>query len=249
MAGDAARVLAGRCDAYGYVSSISVYQWGEHTDESSPVVTGDPDAGVTDYAADKRGAELAVLRHVSHALLVRSGLVLGPHEDVGRLPWWLSRIARGGRVVAPGRPERPLQYVDARDLAAFTLDSLVAGRGGPVDTTSRSGHASTASLLHACVDVTGSDAQLVWVDEATLAAAGAEPWTELPIWVPEVGEGAGFLEGDSARAASWGLHCRGVADTVRDTWDWLVRDGLVEQPPARMPHGLPVATEKVLLRD
>jgi 2'-hydroxyisoflavone reductase len=247
VATEAAGVLAPLTDRYGYVSSISVYEWGRHVDESSPLVDGDPDATDGEYPALKRGGELGVLAHVPDALLVRCGLILGPHEDVGRLPWWLSRIARGGRVVAPGRPARALQLVDVRDLAAFTLDALVSGVSGPVDVTSPSGHATTGTLLQACVDVTGSGAELVWVDEATLVAADVAPWTELPCWVPETAEFAGFMESDTALAHRLGLRCRPVHDTVADTWEWLRDEDRVDGPPSRTRLGLPEDKERVLL--
>ena len=188
-----------------------------------------------------------MLRAFPSALLARAGLILGPHEDIGRLPWWLQRVARGGRVVAPGRPERPLQLVDVRDLAAWLLDGLTGGVTGPVDVISRSGHATTASLLEACVAATGSGPELVWVGEDELAAAGAEPWTHLPCWVPEQGEFAGFLEVDTARAAATGLTCRPVEQTVADTWAWLQRDGLPPQRADRAVHGLPDELERRLL--
>jgi nucleoside-diphosphate-sugar epimerase len=246
-AGLSARLLSRRVGRFGYVSSLSVYVWGSHVDESSPVVPGDPEATDGDYAAIKRGAELAVQAAFPDAVLARAGLILGPHEDIGRLPWWLGRIARGGRVVAPGRPDRPLQYVDARDLAAWLLDSLAGDLHGPVDVVSRSGHATTRSLQQACVDVTGSTAALEWVDEQTLAAAGAEPWTQLPCWVPEAGEFAGFLESNTALAAATGLHCRPVVETVADTWAWLRAEGWPVQRPDRPTHGLPPEIEAQLL--
>jgi 2'-hydroxyisoflavone reductase len=243
----AARLLRDRVRRYGYVSSASVYVWGEHVDESSPLVDADPEAGATDYAADKRGAELGVLAWFPDALLARAGLILGPYEDIGRLPWWLTRIAAGGRVVAPGRPDRPLQYVDARDLAAWLLGGLETGVSGPVDVISRSGHATTAELLEACAEVTGSDADLVWVGERELEAAGAEPWTQLPCWVPEAGEFAGFFESDTRRAAATGLRCRPVRETVADTWRWLQEAGPPVQRPDRNVHGLPADLEQRLL--
>lgn len=243
----AARLLRDRADRFGYVSTSGVYVWGEHVDEGSPLVEADPASTGRDYAADKRGAELGVLQSFPDALLARAGLILGPFEDIGRLPWWLTRIAAGGRVVAPGRPGRPLQYVDARDLARWLLDGLSTGLTGPVDTISRSGQASTAELLEACVSATGTDAELVWVPEEQLAAAGAEPWTQLPCWVPETGEFAGFLECDTSHAAATGLVCRPVRDTVADTWAWLQRSGPLPQRPDRPIHGLPVALEQQLL--
>ncbi len=248
IAGVSARLLAGRVGAYGLVSSQSVYVWGEHVDESSPLVDADPAADDVDYAADKRGGELAVLAHHPRALLARAGLILGPHEDIGRLPWWLDRIARGGQVVAPGRRDRPLQYVDARDLAGWLLDGVATGQAGPVDVVGPSGIATTASLLAACVDATGSDAELVWVHATDLEAAGVEPWVQLPCWVPETGEFAGFLEGDTSLAVERGLVCRPVEETVLDTWRWLQAEGPPPPRPGRPAHGLPPELEQQLLR-
>lgn len=244
---DAAELLRGRVGRYVYVSSRSVYRWPPvpGVDESAPVVDADPDASSTDYAADKRGAELAVLTRHPDPLLLRAGLILGPYEDVGRLPWWLARIARGGPVVAPGRPSRPLQYVDVRDLAGFALDQVTTG--GTFDVVSRPGHCTTADLLQACVEVTGSRPELVWVSEADLDAAGVQPWTELPCWVPESGELAGLMASDTSKAAAAGLRCRPVEQTVADTWAWMTRDGVPSAPAGRPPSGLPPDKEATLL--
>lgn len=250
VAAEAAAELAPRSSAYVMVSTISVYVEGQHVDETSPVVDGDPDAEDGDYPALKRGAELGVLRHAPEALLARCGLILGPYEDIGRLPWWLHRIAQGGAVVAPGRPDRPLQYVDVRDLAAYLLAAPWAGVSGPVDLASRSGHATMRTLLEACVRTAGPvdpEATLMWVPEERLAEVGAQPWTQLPCWVPETGPHAGFLESDTSRALGTGLDCRPVEETVADTWAWVRREGMPEQRPDRPVHGLPPELEQRLL--
>lgn len=231
---DAARMLAGRVDHYGYVSSRSVYRWPipSGVDESAPVVDASPDStDGSDYAAAKRGAELAALEVFGEsALLARAGLILGPYEDIGRLPWWLERLARGGRVPTPGPPDRPLQYVDARDLAAFLLDNAEQAAGGTFNTVSRPGHTTIGELLDTAAATVGGDAELAWVAPATVEEAGVSAWTELPIWVPPTGELAALHDADVSAAYARGLRCRPVADTIRDTWDWLRRDGM---PPAR----------------
>ena len=248
---DAARLLEPRVGRFGYVSSRSVYTWPPALggDESDAVVDGDLDADVTDYAADKRGGELAALDAFGpdRVVLARAGLILGPYEDVGRLPWWLDRISRGGKVVAPGAPDRPLQYVDARDLAGWLLDALAAGVSGPVDVVSRPGHATTHDLLSACVAATGADAELVWVPEDVIEELGAEPWTQLPCWVPTSGELAGLMASDTSRAASTGLVCRPVEETVRDTWAWVQAEGMPPVRADRPAHGLPPDLEQALL--
>ncbi len=245
----AAALLAGRVGRFGYVSSISVYTDGrpDGGDESWPTVEGSPGAAATDYAADKRGGELAALASFPDALLARAGMILGPWENVGRLPWWLDRMSRGGRVVAPGRPDRPLQYVDVRDLAAWVLDGLVGGVAGGYDLTCPSGFLTTRMLLEAVRDATGGSAELVWVDQETVLAAGAEPWVQLPCWVPEGGEFAGFMEGDTSAAIATGLRSRPVLETAADTWAWIQADGMPPERPGRPAHGLPADLEAALL--
>jgi nucleoside-diphosphate-sugar epimerase len=245
-----ASVLRAVAPRYAYVSSISAYAEGRPPggDETWPTwPDADPDAEETVYPADKRGAELAVLRSFPEALLARPGLILGPYEDIGRLPWWLDRASRGGRLVAPGRPDRPLQYVDVRDLAAWLLEGLEDGLSGPVDLVCPRGHTTMGMLLEAVVAETGGLAELAWIDEERVLASGAQPWTHLPCWLPETGEDAGLMESDTSRAVATGLRSRPVVETVADTWAWLRAEGMPEQRADRPQHGLPAELEERLL--
>jgi 2'-hydroxyisoflavone reductase len=248
---DSARLLAGRVGHYGYVSSRSVYQWPipSGADERAPLVDGDPASPeASEYAAAKRGGELAVLESFGDAaLLARAGLVLGPYEDVGRLPWWLDRMRRGGQVLAPGPPERGLQYVDARDLARWMLDSAERGLAGAFNTVSLPGHTTTDELLSTCNEVTGGGATLVWVSPEAIEEAGLAAWTELPIWTPPTGELAGLHDCDVSAALSEGLVCRPVHETVLDTWRWQEEAGLPAPRPDRPPVGLDPEVEQAVL--
>lgn len=248
---DSAELLAERVAHYGYVSSRSVYVWPFPlgADESAPLVDADPlsDDGA-DYAAAKRGGEIAVHEvYGERALLARAGLILGPYERVGRLPWWLNRIARGGRVLAPGPKDRPLQYVDGRDLASWLLSAADRWVSGPFNAVSRAGHATIGELLDTCVAVTDADAELVWTSPEVLEGAGVSGWTDLPIWVPPTGELAGLHAGDVRAAHREGLRCRPVADTVADTWQWLQGEGLPDQPSDRAASGLDPQREQEIL--
>ncbi len=248
---ESTRLLAPRTRHYGYVSSRSVYCWPIPVglDESAPVVDGDPGSlDGSDYAAAKRGGELAVSESFAgRALLARAGLILGPYEDVGRLPWWLARIARGGTVLAPGPRDRKLQYIDARDLAAFMLDAAEEGLAGTYNTVSRPGHTTIGELLDICNDVTGNKAQLAWVAPEVIESAGVSAWTQLPIWVPPDGEMAGLHDGDVSAALSAGLRCRPVRETVTDTWRWMNRSGFTPARSERAPLGLDPGTEQQVL--
>jgi nucleoside-diphosphate-sugar epimerase len=248
---ESARLLAGRVGHYGYVSSRSVYAWPIPVglDESAPVVDADPCSGDgSDYARAKRGAELAVVDAFGdHTLVARAGLILGPYEVTGRLPWWLERISRGGRVVAPGPRNRPLQYIDARDLADWMLDAAHRGLGGTYNAVSLPGHTTMGDLLHTCNDVTGGRADLVWLAPRHIEAAGVSGWTQLPIWTPPTGELAGLHGGDVTAVHSQGLRCRPMPETVFDTWQWLQADGYPPPVSGRGELGLDADAEKRLL--
>jgi nucleoside-diphosphate-sugar epimerase len=252
---EAARLLRGRAGRYVYVSSRSVYAWPwprEGTRDSA-LVEGAADAGATDYARDKRGGELAAAGAfgAARSLLVRAGLILGPYENVGRLPWWLTRIARGGPVLAPGPSGLPLQYVDVRDLADWLLGAVERGLSGPYDLAGPPGHTTMGELLRACLRVTGADAELRWTDPEVILDAGIEPWTELPVWVPPGGEMYDALHGaDVSRALATGLVCRPAAETVADTWRWLTAiGGVAPRRPDRTGKGLdPEVEAEVLAR-
>lgn len=247
---DSARLLRGRVGRYVYVSSCSVYAWAPPAGytEGAPLVEGaSADAGQSDYARDKRGAELAVLDAfgADRSVLVRAGLILGPYENVGRLPWWLNRVADGGPVLAPGPRDLPLQYIDVRDLADWTLGAVRRELSGPYNLISPSGHATMGALLEACARVTAGAAELRWTDPETVLAAGIEPWTQLPVWTPPDSDLHEALhQADVSRALATGLSCRPVGDTVTDTWTWLRSiGGTAPRRPDRPPVGLDPETE------
>ncbi|MFJ5778781.1 NAD-dependent epimerase/dehydratase family protein [Streptomyces sp. NPDC093094] len=253
--GDAARRLRGRVDRYVYVSSCSVYEWAPpagYTEDALLVRDAAADAAQTDYAHDKRGGELAVTEEFGEdaSVLARSGLILGPYENIGRLPWWLTRTARGGPVLAPGPRDLPIQFVDVRDLAEWVLGAAEQRLSGPYNLMSPQGHATMGDLLEACADVTGNTAELRWTDPDTVLAAGIAPWTQLPVWVPPGSDLHDALHGaDVSRAVAAGLRCRPVADTVAGTWAWLRSiGGSAPQRPDRPSVGLDPAVEAKVLQ-
>jgi nucleoside-diphosphate-sugar epimerase len=232
-----------------YISSGSVYTppppFGARETAATVAASADADSGT--YPELKRGAEIAITEaFAARALVARAGLILGPHENVGRLTWWLTRMAKGGEVLCPGPHDLSLQYIDARDLASFVLDAAMAGHHGPFNVVSRRGHATMASLLEACRSVAGaSDVRLTWIEPDAVTGAGIEPWTELPVWLPPDHEYAGMHDANVERAHAAGLHCRPVYDTALDTWAWLSQ---LEGPaPLRAdlePPGLDPARER-----
>jgi nucleoside-diphosphate-sugar epimerase len=248
-----ARILSHRTDRYAFISTVNVYEgWPvEPLTEESAIrecradATEAPDKRPGDrYARLKAGCERAIFDvYDKAALLLRPGVILGPHEYIGRLPWWLRRIQRGGQVLAPGYPERPIQPIDVRDVAAFTLDALLTGQTGTHNVTAPVAHSTFGDLLAACRSVTGSTADLVWVNDDFLEDQGVEMWTEIPLWRTY----PGTWHIDSERARQVGLVCRPLAETVRDTWAWMTVDGTVVESPRASEIGIDPKREAALL--
>jgi 2'-hydroxyisoflavone reductase len=243
-----ANLLAPTCGHYAFVSTVNVFPgWPEAPDyRAVGLHEGDPDATRDDAPGDesaygwlKAGCELAVVRAfgADRAALLRAGCIVGPHDSrVGRLSWWIDRVARGGEVLVPGAPHDPMSLIDSRDLARFAL-------GGAPGAFEVCGAASTrGALMDACRAATGSDAAFTWVDDAWLAAQDVEPWTEIPLWVPAAEAPSAFAH-DTAAAVAAGLRRRPLAETVAQTWAWQSGGW---QPSERTP-GLDPAKEAALL--
>ena len=229
----AARRLHESLECYVYVSSRSVYEWpiAANLDESGPLVDGRSDSDTTEYAAAKRGGELAVIEtFADRAVVLRPGLILGPYEIVGRLPWWLRRIEAGGRILAPGPMNRRLQYIDGRDLAKFALGFARDSPGGVYNTVSRTGHTTMGELLESARENVNPRAEFVWLSAAEVLENNIAPWSELPIWLPPTGESSGLHDGNVEAAMSRGLSCRSIDETVRDTWTWMCDEAFTDMP-------------------
>ena len=251
-----ARATAGSAPFYAFVSTTAVYQaWNTpRLDESAVTWPGAPDqdgdpADLGKLPVHKRGCELAVERAYGPdaCLIARAGSIVGPHDNLGQLPWWLTRIAAGGRVLAPGDPARGLQLIDVRDVSAFVLDQVEAQAGGIRNVVPDGPNTTMGQLIGDSVRATGSDATPVWVDENFLLSQGVQPWAELPLWIPDVPDTAGFwaVSGTSAKAA--GLRPRPFGSSVRDTWEWLRSGGAVQAAPGTPPFGLASGKEQQVL--
>jgi 2'-hydroxyisoflavone reductase len=194
-------------------------------DETAPVSLLPPEQAGTEtitgetYGPLKALAERAALEALpGRALVVRPGLIVGPHDPSDRFTYWPARVARGGEVLAPDRPDKPVQFIDVRDLAEWILHLVEARRIGLFNATGPAQPLTLGELLETCRLVSGSDAHFTWVPEAVLLEHQVTPYTELPLWVPA--EAAGFDRFDISRALAAGLRFRPLADTIRDTLAW-----------------------------
>jgi 2'-hydroxyisoflavone reductase len=240
-----------------FMSTVSVYAgWPrQELTEASPLLECPPDAGPdfgvdvedgpTRYGYQKSGCEAAVRAAFGpdRSAILRPGVVLGPREYVGRLPWWLRRVAAGGTVIAPGEPERGIQPVDVRDLADFALMCATSGLSGAFNVTAPIGSRTFGDLLAACVEVTQSTATLAWVPDVTLIELGVRQWSELPLWRSH----PGVWRVDSTMALSAGLRSRPIFDTVHDTWAWMSREPAGGRHERAAEIGLSAERERLVL--
>ncbi len=219
---EALRDATGR---YVFVSSISVYAGPGFSEDDAVQPPPDPlpDAMTMEaYGALKTACE-GVVRGIfgERATVVRPGLIVGPHDPTDRFTWWPWHVARGGRVAAPGRAARAVQFIDVRDLARWTVGLLEREARGTFNATGPRAPLPMSQLLDACRVVSRSDASVEWIDEAFLAESGVKPWMEMPLWVPESDPHAsGFMSVPIDRALAAGLAFTSLESTIADTLAW-----------------------------
>ncbi len=240
----AVAALAGRVGHWTYVSSCSAY-----ADQSTPGQRA-ATAPVLDGTADEYGhhkvaCERAVLDGMGEdrALVCRAGLIVGPGDPIARYAYWPLRLARGGEVLAPGAPDRLVQYIDVADLADWLVRCVRSGLTGTYDGVGPS--LPFGDLLAGIGAGVGVEPRLTWVDQEFLAEAGVEPWIgerSLPLWLP-LPEYAGFLTRDVTPSLEAGLTVRPIAETARDTLDWW----RVQSPQPPLAAGLSPADEAEVL--
>lgn len=163
---------------------------------------------------------------VDRAVQLRPGVMTGPREYIGRLPWWLRRVARGGVVLAPGDPAATIAPVDVRDVSAFVLHAA-AGLAGAFNLGGTP--ASFATFLDICRQVTGSTAVFEWITDEQWLSEHVSPWVEMPLWHTK----PSAWQVDDCRSRASGYTTRSLVDVVTDVWNWM-HDGdvAVDHPRA-----------------
>ena len=237
--------LAAATDRYAFISSISAYAGFPRPGmgESAPLAQLEEDSEDVErhYGPLKAACERVVERALGdRALIVRPGFVVGPHDYTDRFTYWVLRAANGGRAVAPGAPDAPLQFIHGGDLGEW-LVTLIEGRAsGAYNATGPVRPLRWGDFLDACNAATGGDASFVWIDEGTLEALGAAE--RMPLWAPS-GQGWDHaMEVDCSKAIRAGLSFRPLDDTIREVRAWRG-----DRSPYDLDAGLDEVTEQRVL--
>jgi 2'-hydroxyisoflavone reductase len=256
---DAGRVLQGRVDHYVFISTISVYAANDKPeDESAALARYAGQDAMAETAQSLRGrlgelygplkavSEQEAARQFPGALtIIRPGLIVGPGDETDRFTYWPVRLARGGEVLAPGDGSDPVQFIDARDLAEWTIRMVESRTLGVFNATGPDRPLTMEGMLGGIAVAIRAEASLGWVPTAFLEAHQVSPWSDLPVWLPARGESAGFARRDIGRALRAGLTFRPLRATAADTLAWFLH-----QPPerqAKLRAGLSSEHESQLL--
>ena len=246
---ESASLLAESTQHYTFISTTSVYA--DFTvapiDERSPVSKLE-DPTSEDRTPETYGARKALCEYYAEqalpnrVLVIRPGLIVGPYDPTDRFTYWPHRIARGGEVLAPGDPEQPVQFIDVRDLASWSIAMVEACQTGVYNAKGPDNPLTMRQFLECCHEVSGSDTQFEWVDEQFLLEQEVVPYLHLPLWVP--GRMVGFARVDCRRAIAAGLRFRPLTRTIQDTLDW----GATRPACEALHAGLTPEREQQLLR-
>ena len=223
-----ASALEGSVDRYVFISSISVYASFSKVgiDESDPVGKIE-DETVEEITGETYGPLKVLCEKVVQdtfggrsALIVRPGLIVGPNDPTDRFTYWPVRVSRGGDVLAPDSPDAPIQIIDVRDLSDFIIKLIEEKASGVYNATGPDYELTLGAMLETCKQVSNSDANFKWASVEFLSRHEVAPWSDMPAWIPNTEEDAGFSRVDISKAIKAGLTFRPLEDTVRDTLEW-----------------------------
>ena len=230
-----AQYMKGNTGHYIFISTISVYNENGTPNADETAKTLDMTAGLDPYTADaqnyrrnygqlKARSEQEVQQQYPGAFtVIRPGLIVGPLDRSDRFTYWPVRADRGGEVLAPGSPNDFVQFIDARDIAEWTIRMAEMGpkeAGGIYNATGPRTPLTMAEFLYGCKAVTTADPHFTWVPADFLQEQKIRPWSNMPVWIPPGPETAGFSRRNIDRALAKGLTFRSLAVTAKDTLDW-----------------------------
>jgi len=221
-----AQTLKDAVECYVFISSISVY--GEPPtvpaiDEDTPVARLTSD-NLEAYSKESYGNRKALCEQVienelpGRTLNIRPGLIVGPYDPTDRFTYWPARLQRGGTVLAPGKPDAPVQIIDVRDLAEWTIRMIEDRQTGIYNATGPDVPLRMSEVLETCHHVAGTTAEFVWVDDEFLLSNRVTPFTDLPLWLPEFASAMQRI--NISKALKDGLTFRPLRETVMDTLAW-----------------------------
>ncbi|MBV9103565.1 MAG: NAD-dependent epimerase/dehydratase family protein [Candidatus Eremiobacteraeota bacterium] len=233
---------------YLFISTVNVYQDVARpgVSEDAPTIdTFDTTDEALIYGGKKAACERLVMeRFDGRAIVLRPGMIVGKWDNTGRFTFWCERVLRGGLILVPGPASRPVQFIDAADLARFTERVLAQNLCGSYNVVGPRDTTTMEDLLRECQSVTAErgapSARAAWVDGDFLLEHGVKPWTEMPLWLPEP-QWSGVLQISNAKAVDAGLEYRPIADSVRGVLDWT------RSAPNCVIAGLASARESELL--
>ena len=253
---DVAAVLKGNVDYYVFISTISVYaDTSKGVDENGALAKYEgPDAyketieamrvsGYKTYGPLKALSEQeAEKAFPGKALIIRPGLIVGPRDETDRFTYWPVRIDRGGEVLAPGEPNDPVQIIDGRDLAEWTIRMVEKGQTGIYNATGPDKPLTMKGMLDGIKEALKSNATFTWANAEFLKQQKVEAWSDMPVWA---GDELGMARTNNSRAIAKGLTFRPLAETARDTLAWFKAQALERQ--AKLKAGITAEREAEVL--
>ena len=252
-----AELLAPSISQYLFVSSISVYPDFKAPRDEASAVGKLKDESIEKVDNDTYGPLKALCEQAAEAAMpgrvtvIRPGLIVGPHDSTDRFTYWPARAARGGEMLAPGKPSDGIQIIDGRDLATFVIDALERKTTGTFNLVSPPGMFTIGDIVNESIRAANELAKPspppkpMWAPAPFLEAQKVEGWSDMPVWLDAKGDEAAFASTSAARAMKAGLKITPMRKTCHDTLAWHLKRPAAERD--KLKAGIAPEREKEVL--
>ena len=176
------------------------------------------------YGPLKAFSEKEVEKHYpGKNTIIRPGLIVGPLDVSDRFTYWPYRIDKGGEVLAPGDGNDPVQIIDSRDIAEWTIRMAENKTFGTFNATGPTKPYTMSEMLTGIKTAVGSNATFTWVPAEFLRSQKVRAWSGLdsmPVWTKDTPDNGAFSRRKIDKAIAAGLTFRPLAVTARETLAW-----------------------------
>lgn len=233
-----ANLLKDKAGVYVYTSSTGVYYpyLGDNINEDTNLLMTEPE-NIEDeemkieywYGVMKSNSEVETIKAFGkdRSIIIRPTYMFGPGDRSDRFIYWPIRLSRGGEIMVPGKELDPVQYIDVRDVAEWTIRLAEQKQAGVYNAVGPENQQTMKVFVHEAKKAFNIETKLISIDDYDFLKE--HKMTQLVPWIMPEGHNYGSARVDNQKALKSGLTLRDLKESILDTFNWWYSDALTDE--------------------